>query len=105
MNSIDLPGRIRTVLDLLRAEDFNHQVVLIGELRRELEKIRPRFASVESLAEWIRMESRQLSRFPNATDKEIDDALEGEERCIHQLRADRDFHDTAASVGPVVMVD
>lgn len=104
MKAIDLPGKIRTVLDLLRAEDFNHQVVLIGELRRELDKISPRFASVDSLAEWIRALTRQLSRFPSATPKEVDDALRHEEQCIHAERERLDFHDTAASIGPVVTI-
>lgn len=105
MKSVDLPGRIRTVLDLLRAEDYTHQGILIADLRKELDKIRPRFASVESLGEWIRMEARQLSRFPNASDEERDSALADDEACIHQLREDMDLHDRTASIGPVVLVE
>jgi len=102
MKSIDLSGRIRTVIEMLRAEDPSDRAILIGDLRLELERIKPRFADVESMDEFVCMAARQIARYPGASLAERSEALRREESCIHALQEDLDYHDTAASIGPVV---
>ena len=99
-----IPHFLLQAIEKIEAEDTEHQRILVLELRRELNRRWPVYHDIASLDDYIRMSTNVLAKFPNATDAEIDDALGREERNIHELRERLDFHDTTASVGPVVVL-
>lgn len=99
-----VPHFLKHAIELIEAETPEHQRILVLELRRELNHRWPVFHNVASLDEYLRMSATQLAHFPGATDGEIDEALSHEEQNIHRLRESLDFHDTTASIGPVVTI-
>ena len=100
-----IPHFLQHAIGLIEAETPAHQRILVLELRRELMRRWPVYHDVAAMDDYLRMAAGVLSRFPGATDSEIDEALAHEERNIHELRERLDFRDTAASVGPAVMVE